>query len=971
MSLSLPVTQENFRRTFLNGAGTLEFATDRDLWSALFRNGGKFTDDVDRIADLSVSAGTKLTFGKKGGLALGLNVSGSAMHQMQVYFPGADAEGLRAYGLRDLLTGDQLCLRLSLGAKGDAALSGSFPAGPLSATFGVAAGGSVGYERLKFYRQDQTVADIIGDFFKTMRLPQQADTVSEIPDPGEVLITHLSGYLKLNAGLRWGYSVTGSKSFEANQLKLDLEYAVRAMAAVSVGYQMAGEFTLESRRGSRPNWVRLVVRKSRSSRFSFAADFGLDADVKLDGLPADADEFLSKLIGSDAERILGYFDKARKYANVEELEKEAGKLAKGFIHKLAQEQLGAALTNANLDAFLAKMSVVTEAFANLDKRILGLYQDFLNGNSDIAKVMGLLASVASRDRLQSLVNTESLAFALLRRLLNERAMDALLDDAEFRRFLELAQKADQFFNGSKEKDVKEFVDRVRQEFPLRSLFGELRKLKTTKDVVNLADERLQGLVERLVGKSFDEIKKSDAGKALEEIKKGLDAVDSFKDRWYAKLRAAAKQNFTMKASLAYSRASANTALVDVEINLADDAGRRLFEDASKGDLTGVMQNFDTAIAKLNQGVMTHQLSESMEFTFNIMGWQFVSIATLLQDTEHTIEERDGGLLHIFATDTGLKRFKRSGRDKEKETLASHFLLRTVAETMQPPGRDGRYVIDTLKSMAVRYELAHEDEKTDPEELTLYLSLAETLGLLPDRAGFVEDLRRQFPGGFGKVKVQYVVRYDDQAVRNAFALPSNEIGPRARGLLRQLVTSSVANKKNRSDTVLIAFAYLQDMKPTSASSMTIPVPSWFHASGAGSIGTAGMAVLRTLFNKENSYVRALTELDQLVDRVNTERRAVPLDDLTKAARNFVSMADDIDEFFAANGFFGIFDRLSWEGGGKKGARESAITIEITPPAGQPVTKVLTAGPTAAEMLDARAMQQEQPLEEVRTATKRRG
>src|SRR5262249_52460968 len=133
--------------------------------------------------------------------------------------------------------------------------------------------------------------------------------------------------------------------------------------------------------------------------------------------------------------------------------------------------------------------------------------------------------------------------------------------------------------------------------------------------------------------------------------------------------------------------------------------------------------------------------------------------------------------------------------KFKEIVQSNFLLRAVGETLQPIADSGaaidadkQYVLTTLTNMAVEYDLLHEDDRTKATELTQYLELADTLGLVADRHQFVSDLDEQFPTGLGKVKIDYVVRYDDQSVRNAFTLSGDELKAFARATARELIAA---------------------------------------------------------------------------------------------------------------------------------------------------------------------------------------
>src|SRR5262249_42358002 len=139
--------------------------------------------------------------------------------------------------------------------------------------------------------------------------------------------------------------------------------------------------------------------------------------------------------------------------------------------------------------------------------------------------------------------------------------------------------------------------------------------------------------------------------------------------------------------------------------------------------------------------------------------------------------------------------------KFKETVESNFMLRAVGETFQPADQsaDGssgaeerntrQYLIQTLNNLAVQYDLLESDDHTSAEELKLYLDFAVFLGLLDDqgRAAFVDNLTGQSPAGFGKVKINYVVRYDKDALRAAFSsISGSDLRALALRTMRQLI-----------------------------------------------------------------------------------------------------------------------------------------------------------------------------------------
>ena len=97
--------------------------------------------------------------------------------------------------------------------------------------------------------------------------------------------------------------------------------------------------------------------------------------------------------------------------------------------------------------------------------------------------------------------------------------------------------------------------------------------------------------------------------------------------------------------------------------------------------------------------------------------------------------------------------------------------------------------------------------------------------------------------------------------------------------------------------------------------------------------------------ERTFLQRLVKLDETIDALRGQTGAVTSDVLNKQVKQFVEMADDLS-FGRENTFFAVFDRLVMEGSGGKTPRNSALVLEITPPGGEKVTKMLTALKPAA-------------------------
>ncbi|MDQ3009141.1 MAG: hypothetical protein M3X11_00335 [Acidobacteriota bacterium] len=969
------INSDTFKKSFLSGSGQFELQSDQNIWMTLIVNDGKFLPTIDRIADVNFSFANnqQLKLGSQTGMKLG--ISASAVNQIYLIWPKQsddddDEKILKAYGLADALTDGKLYVRLLLSAQGDVKASASVPIGTLSTTFGIGAGGNVAYERLMLCDAETSAKKILGDLFAGVRLPQQIDSVAEIPAPGELLATRFGGYLQLNAAMNWGYQMSGSRSFDFNQLKLDLSYALRTMASVSLGYQLAGDFSIEARRGASDGWVRFVVRKNRDAQFSIAADFAFSEDHALRGLPQSADEFLTRLIGADAQTVLGYFHEAQKYSSLDALQKALTPLTQQFIQEWSTGLIGKVISDQTLNEFLGAAQKVADTYTNLDQRILDLYQTYLNKIPQLQKALALLTGATNPAALAALLSSDEDAadsdklgtWEIAQIIWATNIQPLLLFNDEFQKFSQLAQKAQAFITDGATKPVRDFIAKLKAFLPLDSLFAELGKIQNANQLKQLADVKLQDLAGRLIGKAFTELKQSDLNDALKALQQSLNKIDAFKNNWYAKLNQAVKQKFTFDLHYAYTRATRNASLLDVEFDLNTDEGKALARAAAVGNFAGALAKFSAKYVKVNQGVFSHALTTSAQLSINVLGWGYDSLKQLTVNAEQTIEPTAGGLLHVFATEASIKERVTKGR-KFKETVESNFLLRAMGESFQSGGQgDGQsnltdpqtkqYLIQTLRSLDVQYDLMESDDQTSADELTRYLELAEFLGLLTkqSRVAFASDLAKQFPTGFGKVVVQYAVRYDEQLLKAAFtAISPNDLSDLAKQTMRQIIASKFTGMKQTNWLARVGFAYLSpslhdlyDKQGFTALQKlkTVTLPGWFTkgAPMQASLSAMDIQLLITLCSMESNYAKRIVNLDKTLGK-----KPIPQKDLQDAAQKFVSMSDDLNQW-RENAFFAIFDKIVHEAllrsNDGRSFRQSTMTLQITPPGAQvSVKKIL--------------------------------
>ncbi|MCI0524098.1 MAG: hypothetical protein L0Y75_02450, partial [Acidobacteria bacterium] len=666
--------------------------------------------------------------------------------------------------------------------------------------------------------------------------------------------------------------------------------------------------------------------------------------------------------------------RAQEYSSLDKLEEKLTPMIKGFVHEWSIDLIGKALSDETLQDFLKTAQKVVATYNEVDARILDLYHSYLDRIPQLRRALGMLAGVIDPEELAELSETDDDseeeatpdaldAWEIAQLLWGTSVYPLLLQNEEFAKFSQLARKAQAFLEEGATKPVRDFIARLKSATRLDPLFEKLGAIKTGDQLKQLGDAKLQELAGRLIGVAFDKIKKSGFNDAAKILQESLSKIEEFKNKWYARLSDAVSGKFTFDLHYAYTRAARNRELIDVELNLNRPEGRALAQAAAAGDFSEVLESYNSKIARINSGVFTHGIERSSVLQINVIGREYDSLRQLIQNFEHSIEPASGGLLHIYATETSIRQRVTKGR-KFKETVESNFLLRAVGESFQPDGEpasaDGqktrRYLIKTLRNLSVQYDLLESDDHTSPGELRRYLDLAEFLGLFDNRsrANFVDDLARQFPGGFGKVKINYIVRYDDGALRDAFgSVSGDQLRELARQTMRQVIGAKYTGMKQIAWLARVGFAYLSpslhetfDNEGFTALQKfkSVTLPAWFTRGAPMKVGLSSSDIqfLITLCNIEKSYADRLVKLDKVIDRALKEKQPIPLDDLNDAARKFVEMADGLDRW-RENAFFAIFDKVVETALRQtplaKVARESAMVLEITADGKKKVTKVL--------------------------------
>ena len=960
--LEFPISADTFKKSFLEGNGKFEVTSPQNNWDEIVSGDKPFPDNAETIAKLSLGAGSKFKFGEQTpskGLKLNAEVSAKANSEIRLIRSKNDPL-IKSYELGEHFGGDTLYAAVLLGAAAAGKLDGTMPVGPIPVTFGAGAGASFTYERLVPFKKTDSARKILADLFTQSRVPQSVNAPAEVPAAGEVLALRYDGYLDLSAGATWGYSFSGTKSVDVLDFGLALKYSLKLAAGASFKYRLAGSFTSEARRAKNSDWARFVVRKSRESSTEFAADIGLKAEADLEGLPESPDKLLAALLGTNAQAVLDKLALVEENASLKALEKNLGKLVSGFVLKHADKWIEKALDDNTVAEFLRRAHEILDAYQNIDERIIGLYDEFLDGK--------LPQLGAQLDRIIALPNREALRgvtagdiWDLIRRLAKDRFNEVLLVDAEFKRLIALVKRAKEFVDGGKDKLdslVRDLIKGAKEEFPLDGLLTKLAEFDTPEKLKALADEKLKGLVTLLIGKAFEELKGSDDfKKAFEKVKAVTEQIANFRKVYSEALKKAVHQSFAANVAVNYKSVRKGDALLDVEIDLSHPEGPALALLASRGNFVGVLDRFQPGLVRINKNKLTENLTRSTEVQVTIWNWKYRHLSEIIQHSEHSVEAAPmGGLLHVYSIDTSAKETtEKQGWDKFKETVKTNFTLSVTGQTFQPQGApstgpDGEFLIETLSKMAASYDLSFEDERTKPSELSKYLELANYLGLGPSGFVITEDLSAQFPAppGLGKVSVNYAVRYNDAAIRAAFlqfdvtdADQKRRLEEYTRETVRLLISARFTGQRNNVES-LLGFAYNTAnhlvFKNAGARSnfvaeqiVTSPIPPWHPMQGPPRLLTSAQKnLLYTYYSQEGRLVEALTKLVRAVGKASRDKVAISASELKNAAREFIGMSDELNKAGGPNTFFAVFDKLVQKAAAPGAERLSTMIIEITAP-----------------------------------------
>jgi hypothetical protein len=915
---------------------------------------------VDVVLDVETHASANKPLALGGPGSWTLSVEASAGMKIQAVWP-TSAAAVKEYGLARHFSEhpDDVVLLLTVGADAAGKFAGRLRYAALTATTNLAAGGDLTFAYAKPYPRGTPLGKLLETFLGSVRLPASPHRAVE---SGEVIKFEYGGYLNFGAALGVGYEVKGTSSADIGRLRLSEHYRLSVVGKVGITAQVGGFFGVEIREalglgGERiAGWTRVVVRKSRESEFTFAADASAQVTSELKGLPEAPHEFLGAVLGVNAKNWLNLLEQVRGFTDLDHLLARCDALAVDFL----TTWLGKQLSPDSLNELAAAASAFAKKYDDIDTTVMTVFERCFDETGNPATGTPIADALQTLAHLPSWESLEGDIHPVLWKLTTELTGGDPLGWMAEKPVTDLQRQAARVLelgNAVAHADIRALMHLVKTRFGIDALFSELAKIRTVADLKEQAGKLLDGLIERLLGDDIKRLQDTELGRTIARLHEILNSVDTFEKTVYSTFTETAKHAYAFNLHAEYSRASADQALIDMAINTSKPEGLALLQAATSGDFRKALSSFQPDLVRLKTGRLTHNLVRKSALKINIVGWhsgwRYQGMERLILHTGQQIVTDDRGGLTVYTT---ADLTKDRDRKRNQERVSTNFMMRFLGESrgvVNPDRANLEYLMDTLTRMSARYDLTFEDSRTTFQELSYYLSFAKNFGLTADGvqpAALAALLPLQGADDFGPMTVSYDVRYQSSGLKKLFT--GTLVEHAIRRTIREVILGSYL--RVGGNLAKLAWAYWtratrEFFENSATKSFAAMSPKEFSVDPSPFAGIAApprvvlqgaqLEILNTLYLIENAFVRGFLTLEQLI---RSGRKISPheLEDRLGDVGTALQLLDSFGE--SVNTTFAVFDSLLKEVGGAD--RDSSLRLESRV-AGRQVTKVFLARPTA--------------------------
>jgi hypothetical protein len=863
---------------------------------------------------------------------------------------------------------DNLILGLLIDANASVSAAGSFSYSILSANTTLDVGGAAAYAYLHPYLNSQSFDQIAKDFFGGLQLPA---SVKSSLATGEAISFDYNGYLKIGAGLSVGYELKGAPSFTIGQLQLSEHYDLSVVGKLSLSAGVAGEFSVEVRSAENPDgsamagWVRVIVSKKHTSQFGIAADVNIDSSSQLQGLPDTGNEFIGALLGVEAKNWLNLFSRIQQLSDFKATQQELDSLATEFLNEWLGKAFDA-LSTTEFASFLQTVQTVVNSYENLDNSAITLFDKYFDKLDVLTSKLNQLAALTSWSQLKGEIDND--LWDVVQYLTDGDPLGWILGHIQIPgpngpvtvpSLQQLAAKVQQVLSliqNDAHAEIRRVIALAKSSFGLDEFFQQLSQIDSIPKVKVLAEQKLGGFVERLLGKAVDQMSNSELGAAVTRIHQVLTSVQDFENNLYTQFKTAANQSLSLALHTEYDRATEQDALIDILINVSTDQGKQLIQAAGRGDFQTALAAYQPDVVHLNYGLLTHSITKSSSFSINVVGWHggwhYQGMDSVIVNTQQQIVPEDNAALTVYST---LDMSQQRQRQRMGQTVLTNLVLRFIGESHGVLAFDKEnqdYLIDAITGMAASYELSFANQQTTKAKLQYYLSFASDFGLV-DQGATLNNLLPLLPpvsagaDNYGPVSLDYQVRYTEAALRRLYSVPFDPAS--ARQIMRKLVFANYIRDVGLSN---LGWCYwtggIYDLWKQGQAQFTNHSQLQFTPIDTSPFAQAQtppnvvlqqdqLQVLSTLYYIEDDFIAGLQALDGLIHAGQIQPHAFEnaLGSIGSALKFFENFSEGV------NSVFGLFDQLVRQQAPAADARVSSMDLKSTV-AGKTVEKVLLAG-----------------------------
>ena len=533
---------------------------------------------------------------------------------------------------------------LRAGYSASGALTGTHPIGAIgSFSFGVSGKAAGMTAVLQAFDDSEKTADaILLDVAKSWRLPRHVTDAEELA-PRTWLVAEAEGSVAVRLGAQVGYDFSFVREVRAAGLAGDIGLKIDAAAKATFGLEVSGRYLVVVGRDSDDQRVR--VRMFKLARRG--AEFGLNLKVGVQAVdtltPGKVDDFVKAVFGVHGAQVVAALARLDQWTDPET---SVGELIAGLANQKALELIEEATGVDPREAFEAargKLTGAIQLWQKLPDRVASEVLGILDGLDDagVKAFKATLGVLASNDEARQKAGLAALFDATgfdetpagrILLALADRGLLTLLDRLpEVRRTAGIV--AD-LLDGDVLRRLQSALARMLNLGPLVNRISKTDFDKLDSFLVG----RLAAFLDREVG--FEQI---------DEIRETIHVLLAKRQEIYAKARKALTTRYGAELAATWQRTTSKTALLDVEIDTAGPAGRKLLGGLLRdGDFDSLLTSTSKAVT-FHTAMLTHEVKRksTLQVTLPKMSFRIEHANTSLAGV--SVQE-DGGRILLYQLD---------------------------------------------------------------------------------------------------------------------------------------------------------------------------------------------------------------------------------------------------------------------------------------------------------------------------------